>query len=507
MLSALKPIAALFNINIPKPRPWRELAVFAMIVMEISWVVPWYRALTPATNAVSTRVAFGILAGFFLFSLVTYRTVNWLKLKLEVRQGVLVTLLVLSLLVGINTLLYQQQDLAILERLGRPLDSLINIAVLIPDEFLVSLVVLVAWWRGIQLARLRVGPSEVQARFQAGFFMLILFVFINTLITGEQVGDIFYLFLFSGLLAMSAARVSVLSHLRGGQTNPFDSRWLAGMVTCALLLVALAFGLVLMVVGETHFLSNLAFGLFSIVIILGLLLLLPVAFLVLGILEAWLKNNPVGMSDFIERLANALAEITGALMGLAEKLGTFLEFLGVPIALRFLFNLRPIYYILIIGGGMLVIVLLLRLRARLVRTGVGLGEERGWLLSRGDLLKLLRKALADGLRQLGQNLSALVNANARRRQRAAERIRRIYADLMYLVEDMGRPRIPAQTPLEFLVTLDAIFPEMVTQTRVITNAYLRVRYGEIPETDEEIAEVERAWMDLQILETPNEVEP
>jgi hypothetical protein len=224
-------------------------------------------------------------------------------------------------------------------------------------------------------------------------------------------------------------------------------------------------------------------------------------------LEAWLKNNPVGMSDFIERLANALAEITGALMGLAEKLGTFLEFLGVPIALRFLFNLRPIYYILIIGGGMLVIVLLLRLRARLVRTGVGLGEERGWLLSRGDLLKLLRKALADGLRQLGQNLSALVNANARRRQRAAERIRRIYADLMYLVEDMGRPRIPAQTPLEFLVTLDAIFPEMVTQTRVITNAYLRVRYGEIPETDEEIAEVERAWMDLQILETPNEVEP
>jgi hypothetical protein len=259
-----------------------------------------------------------------------------------------------------------------------------------------------------------------------------------------------------------------------------------------------------MIIGESHLLARLAFGLFSLVLIAGMLLLLPVAMIVLGMLEWVLANNTSGLNDLLERLVVAIDVLTAALMGMAENLGTFLEILGVPVILRFLFDLRPVYYIAIIIGLMLIIVLLLRLGQRVRRERMGVGEERDWLLSRGDLLKLLRKALRDGLRQLGHNLSALVNASARRRKRAAERIRRIYADLMGLVDEMGHPRVPAQTPLEFLATLDGIFPEMKTQTRVITNAYLRVRYGEIPETSDEIAEVETAWMEIQMFEVDEE---
>ncbi len=48
-----------------------------------------------------------------------------------------------------------------------------------------------------------------------------------------------YLFLFAGLLAMSAARISVISYLRGGQRIPFDKRRMAGMVLIILAMVGI----------------------------------------------------------------------------------------------------------------------------------------------------------------------------------------------------------------------------------------------------------------------------
>ena len=78
------------------------------------------------------------------------------------------------------------------------------------------------------------------------------------------------------------------------------------------------------------------------------------------------------------------------------------------------------------------------------------------------------------------------------------RIRRIYAELMDLSESLGVKRAPAETPLEFLPALAELFPGLESELHTITEAYLRVRYGEFPETRQEIDPVEVAWEGVRL---------
>ncbi len=64
---------------------------------------------------------------------------------------------------------------------------------------------------------------------------------------------------------------------------------------------------------------------------------------------------------------------------------------------------------------------------------------------------------------------------------------------MELSASLNNPRPAARTPLEFLPSLENLFPTLKDELGVITAAYLRVRYGELPESRDEIAAVEDAW--------------
>jgi hypothetical protein len=80
-----------------------------------------------------------------------------------------------------------------------------------------------------------------------------------------------------------------------------------------------------------------------------------------------------------------------------------------------------------------------------------------------------------------------------RRWLAAARIRNVYAQLMDLCARLGHPRPPAVTPLEFVPFMDGLFPDSRSDLEAITNAYLKVRYGELPETREEVQAVLDSW--------------
>ena len=70
---------------------------------------------------------------------------------------------------------------------------------------------------------------------------------------------------------------------------------------------------------------------------------------------------------------------------------------------------------------------------------------------------------------------------------------------MDLSSKLGNPRPPAHTPLEFLLVLEDLFSEGVEEVRTITHAYLRVRYGELPESSQEVMMVESAWKRVNTL--------
>lgn len=112
------------------------------------------------------------------------------------------------------------------------------------------------------------------------------------------------------------------------------------------------------------------------------------------------------------------------------------------------------------------------------------------LLSGGeDWLGLLRKGLGGLPSRLG-NFAAYGPGH---RRRAAARIRQIYAELMDLSARLGQARPGSQTPLEFQPALQDLFSGLAAEISTITQAYVRVRYGQVPESAQELQAVENAW--------------
>jgi hypothetical protein len=112
------------------------------------------------------------------------------------------------------------------------------------------------------------------------------------------------------------------------------------------------------------------------------------------------------------------------------------------------------------------------------------------------ILDQLRKALLKGLGAAADNLGEVWRLRNARQVLAAARIRRIYAHLMLLCERLDQPRPASRTPLEFLPNLEALFPGFKGELNTITEAYLRVRYGDLPELSEEVEAVELAWQNV-----------
>jgi hypothetical protein len=76
-------------------------------------------------------------------------------------------------------------------------------------------------------------------------------------------------------------------------------------------------------------------------------------------------------------------------------------------------------------------------------------------------------------------------------------VRRIYARLLSLGEDLGKGRAASETPLEYLENLQLLFPDHREQARTITRAYVHVRYGEFPEEGVDLDKVRESWATLK----------
>jgi hypothetical protein len=80
-----------------------------------------------------------------------------------------------------------------------------------------------------------------------------------------------------------------------------------------------------------------------------------------------------------------------------------------------------------------------------------------------------------------------------RRRLVARSIRRIYAALTALGAERGYPRPAARTPYEHLRALQQAFPGCEEPVQRITDAYVAVHYGELPESREALQAVRADW--------------
>ena len=63
---------------------------------------------------------------------------------------------------------------------------------------------------------------------------------------------------------------------------------------------------------------------------------------------------------------------------------------------------------------------------------------------------------------------------------------------------LGLSRPASFTPLEFLQILVRRFPRSMADLELITQVYIRIRYGELPEISQELDEVETAWSRVKV---------
>ncbi len=483
MMKAFSPI----RIN-----PWREIAILMVILMEVSWITPWFRSLTPETYAVDALRVLIILTAIVLFSYLLIRIMDYLHLKKSIRQGVMVTLLVISSYVGIKTLVYAHEAISLSELISRPIRSFSDIKVLIPVEFIVIITVMIGFWRGISLAQEHIGPSSVMDHFWLGIFMFVVFDFLITFVTGENPGQFFYLFLFSSLVGVSTARMTVVGMVRGGKENKFNRSWFLGIILAALMVVGLSSLFGGLIADKFAWIGNLLFGLFGSIILLIWVVFSPIISYLIVILGNLFQN-----SQHMKDLGDSLQKLNDLMRGFGLKIsdwvgqseiGKLISQWGPTIKFIILVSL---IVLVVVGIILWIAITLWRDRERRI-----VADEEKTNIKDGNLLKSLLDMFLLRWNRTLSSLEQLTDLKQRRRIRVAARIRQVYAELMELCESLGQPRPDAQTPLEFVPKLERIFPEFSLEINSITQAYMNVRYGLLPESQDDVTRIEDAWKKL-----------
>jgi hypothetical protein len=450
-------------------RYWPQVTALLLIAVELCWVVPWFRTVIQITYVASPLRATLVLGTIMLSSFLLSQLLDELRLRKGLMIAALVVLLVLSLIFGSRILL------------NAPAFRVVSgIARLDPGAVLVLLTAVWLWWRGITLAREIIRPGMAFRHFELGLLMLLAQVLIVSLLpansTARPVGvGLFVFYLFIGLLAVVFARVSYVGMSQKLMENPFDRHW-AGL-TLGVLAGAVGFSAVLgsLLTGQYTLLLDWLAETFKLLLAVVVFIASLPALLLARLLEPFgpiiqkLLARPTPTPDLYPS-PQAL------LPGLSNSI------LPTPFAIQVL-----IFWSIVL---ILLILIFIRLRRRmgLSRENARVSES---LLQPGEASSLLRKSI----QELFSDLTGRLRPD--QRHLAAAQIRRIYALLMDLCQELNTPRPEAQTPLEFLPVMVEMFPTFVDELDKVTRAYNAVRYGELPESQDEVNSIEEAWKRIQ----------
>jgi hypothetical protein len=444
-------------------RWWPFVTVLGLMLVESCWIVPWYRTVIRISYVASPVRAGLTLGGIMLAAyFLGYFLESWRLLRLP-QLILLGGLLLLSIWLGGQLLL------------AAPAVSIVNgLLKLDPGAVLIIFYTSWMWWRGITLSRAPIQPTMAWRRFLLGLMMLIGLEIVVVRLGFEQPGLVLFLvYLFIGLLTVIFARISYIGIAQGVKSNPFDRRWLVSTVS-----------ILFLVIGIATLLGGLLTGQFSLLLTwfeTSIRFLLAVIIFIISLPGLLLSNLWGPIMPFLRQFLNR--------SGTPES-PTLLEPLVLPDREGGIQPIPPevqtwIFWIVLL---LVIILLVVRARRRLDMRKNRALEEPESLLHSGEARRLMRKALQDAGSELTNRL------RPGERIFISIRIRRIYAQLLRLCEELGHPRKPGQTPIEFLPDMGELFAELTAELELITMAYNRVRYGEIPEQTGEIQLIEAAWV-------------
>jgi hypothetical protein len=450
---------------------WAETAMVALILMECSWLTTWYAAYY--SWRVTWAGAFFVLAVIALVSHYLARAMDVWGWRPVIRRIVYTLWVLAALLASLKLLVYANQTVTFFELFTRPFWA-VGPGGVDRGEFVHIVLIAGLALRGASLARNPVINNDFRASFIFGLLVLLIFGLVFPHYPTQQTGFALYFYLFVSLIGLSAIRIARLSILRGGRLPDLNFFWLAGILLSVMVVVLIGILSGALMQGfVAQILAKIVVLLVQIVLLVCFVALMPLLF-VLILLIPWLAslfklNN---LNQVIENMQNltkiAVQENSGQISKTADLIG----------------QSRPFVLLAILAGILVIILIGLNWRSWRARL---LGEGQSSSLNINPEFKI-----PPILKNLGQRMN-LFNA---RRALAAERIRRIYAQLMILSAKLGVERPVAITPLEFLPQLQQLFPDEVVGLTTITHAYVQIRYGELPENEQEVNKVLAAWENI-----------
>lgn len=350
----------------------------------------------------------------------------------------------------------------------------------------VFFIVIIMWWRGLRLVNRQFDIKQVGFRLRLGIIVAPIAIWFSHVGLGWNITPFILLFFLSGLTAVSLIRVEQLEKKRSGQSVSLSPRWLGLIFAASLATVATAGLLAALISGQSllsaagwlaPLLASLYFG--GTIIIRTLLHLAQPLLILFANLIDWLalRLQMLFSRIWIETEIQPNMDVV-EIGETAENATEVVTVMAPPdINSRLLAILLMIAAILIVS---LVLGRLFRQAEFAPRSSEQIGRSG--------------QALADDL-NFGQRL--LQRLGLLRNWRAAASIRHIYQQMLATAADIGYPRGESETPFEFLPTLAEIWPENTVDSQIITQAFVKIRYGELPETDEELAAIEAAWKRLR----------
>ena len=371
------------------------------------------------------------------------------------------------------------------------------------DVLVFGLIVLV-WARGLQLVRREYTIGRAGLRLRVGGLILApLIIWLASVRLLWDSSPYILLFFLAGLTAVAIIRAEEIEREQSGQTVALDPCWLTAVLLASLLTIFTAGTLAVLISGQSAnrviaYMEPVWNGLR----LTGAVALTTLLYLLVPVLE--LVDV---FSNFLQRILEVVSPWLAAQWAMFGKiLGKFFinsrvplipseEGAGLnPLETRFIFdeieglgfqlsrNVQLILVLLAVAVILLVALMISRLyrqtalathaSSRTTRTSAD--EDEGNLLQR-----------------------LLGRFGLLRDWQTAVSIRRIYRKMLRAADANGYPRLEAETPYEFLKTLTKAWPNNHQEAWLITTAYVKVRYGELPETPQELQAIKDAWQTLE----------
>jgi hypothetical protein len=463
---------------------WRqEILHLAVILMTACWMASWVALTLNWLIEISLSTALALvlvhmLGSMFLVRWMLYRRIDhnriWIwTLVLMCAAGVVTALLTPSLAVA-----YSGEKRLTLISLFDP-----NKPGRVPAGPLVILWVFVSWRRGYQLgsAYLTLVRSSFGMRLGILAFFWVMIPASRSL--RQDILSLVPFFFFFGLLASGLARADSLSLDRPSRGTAFGRGWIPSLLGIALAITLGGYVAAIWLSGMNLGRAAYAFEIFArAVLTLFFLILFPVL-VVVEIVVNFLKGRLEGrFSQLLPDLAGNANSHTGAHSGWLAKL------------LELASNALLVFLVVLIVVIIVVVIwFLFFARARRDRQG----DEERESLGTAEMVSGLRQTLRDQWRRVAEMLGILRRFGLGRDLFAALTIRRVYAQMEKLAGARGYPRAASETPYEYRRELGQAYPGQADDVQLITEAYVAVRYGELPEGEQELEAVRAAWKRLR----------